>query len=57
MTVSTFGDWEPDDAWDVEPADPEQVERRRDLLRRRRFSPDQVATLIADWLARQGADR
>ena len=32
----TFGDWEPDDSYDREPADPEQVARILHALRRDR---------------------
>jgi hypothetical protein len=66
----TFGDSEPADAFDVEPADPEQVARRLLELRRehrpmerdwddiddvdRDVWLDVLADLL-DWLRRQGA--
>lgn len=66
----TFGDFDPDDALDTAPADPEQVARRLHRLRRDR-SLEGVAwddltpaarlllvAVIADllaWLRRQGA--
>ena len=55
-TPSLFGDWEPDDAIDHEPADPEQVAAFRARLERERIPADQVAARIAAWLHEQGAD-
>ena len=54
--VSTFGDWEPDDALDHEPADPEKVEEYRELLRRRRTPPSELEERVRAWLHEQGAD-
>ena len=52
----TFGDWDPLDALDHEPADPEQVAAFRDRLRRDRTAPGDVEARIAAWLHEQGAD-
>jgi hypothetical protein len=71
-TVSDFGDFDPDDALDTEPADPEQVARRLHALRRRdgfetidwddlddgeRGALVQIVAALLGWLRRQGALR
>lgn len=68
--MTGFGDFDPDDAVDTEPADPEQVAIRLHAIRRAQsfesqtwdqLSPAQRAVRIAivaellDWLRRQGA--
>jgi hypothetical protein len=66
----TFGDWEEDDSFDLEPADPEQVARKLHRLRldrgreplewdalgdvERSVLIDIIAGLLA-WMRRQGA--
>jgi hypothetical protein len=70
--VSDFGDFDPDDALDTEPADPEQVARRLHAYRRDRGlegrSFDEltlaqravvisIAAALLAWLRRQGALR
>lgn len=70
--MSDFDDYEPDDAYDTEPADPEQVARKLHALRRREgleaVDWDDLdtserlllVTLIArllSWLRRQGSLR
>jgi len=52
--MTDFGDWEPDDAYDREPADPDQIEVKREQLRRLRTLDVEAAIRV--WLARQGAD-
>lgn len=66
----TFADFEVDDAFDTEPADPEQVARKLHRLRREQgrelvdwdtLPPSERAVLVhiitrlLDWLRRQGA--
>lgn len=68
--MSDFGDFDPDDALDHEPADPEQVARRLHQLRRRegfeaiewanlqpseRGALIQIVVVLLAWLRRQGA--
>jgi hypothetical protein len=68
--MSNFGDFEPDDAYDTEPADPEQVAIKLQKLRRdaglddvewERISTSERATIIEvvaallTWMRRQGA--
>jgi hypothetical protein len=68
----TFGDFDTDDALDTEPADPEQVARRLQLLWLRegfeivdwdalddveRGRRITLAAVLLDWLRRQGALR
>ena len=68
--MSDFGDFDPDDALDVEPADPEQVARRIHRLRLERgfetvqwdgLSPavrERLVGIVVDvlaWLRRQGS--
>jgi len=61
--VSEFGDFEEEDAYDVAPADPEQVARRYaqyegvrwdDLLDTERARRIVVIALLIAWLRRQG---
>jgi hypothetical protein len=67
----TFGDFDPDDAFGTEPADPEQVARKLHRLRRDegfeiadwddladgdRGSLIQIVAVLLAWLHRQGAD-
>jgi len=56
MSDPQFGDWEPDDALDHEPADPDQVAEHRAWLQRQRLTPAEVAAKLAAWLHEQGAD-
>lgn len=53
--MSTFGDFDDDDAFDIEPADPEQVARKRDALARLRHPPHVIDELVTAWLRRQGS--
>jgi hypothetical protein len=68
--VTDFGDYEPDDAYDPAPADPEQVARKIHTLRREveddlpaweDLDPvDQerkllIAYVLLEWLRRQGS--
>jgi hypothetical protein len=53
---AVFGDFDPDDAYDREPPDPEQVAAFRRRLARLRVPPDQLDQRVAAWLARQGAE-
>jgi hypothetical protein len=68
--VSDFGDFDEDDAFDTEPADPEQVARRLHLLRLREGFEDvawddlsddergrivQLIVVLLAWLRRQGS--
>lgn len=68
--MSDFGDFDPDDALDTAPADPEQVARRLHLLRRReglesvgwddlydldRARRVMLVEALLDWMRRQGA--
>jgi hypothetical protein len=70
--VSSFGDFEEDDAYDPSPADPEQVARRLHALRYREdleargwdeLTPAERVLLVAivakllGWLRRSGAMR
>ena len=69
--MTDFGDFDPDDALDTEPADPEQVARKLHRLRLNagwegtdwnnldavdRGELIQVMVVLLDWLRRQGAD-
>jgi hypothetical protein len=68
--VSDFGDFDPDDAYDTEPADPEQVARKiQELRHAHNLSAERwddlspagranrvvIATLLLAWLRRQGS--
>jgi hypothetical protein len=53
--MSDFGDFEDDDAFDTEPADPEQVARKLRALLDRGLDDVGVAVLLLAWLRRQGA--
>lgn len=68
--MSTFGDFDPDDALDHEPADPEQVARKLHALRQEEGREQQdweqltdaerilLALIVArllSWLRRQGS--
>jgi hypothetical protein len=68
--VSSFGDFDVDDAYDTEPADPEQVARKlhalrlehdlddlewNDLAPSERTALVQVVVRLLAWLRRQGA--
>lgn len=68
--MSTFGDFENDDAFDTAPADPEQVARKLQRLRldaglamddwddltdEQRHATLAVVVLLLAWLRRQGA--
>ena len=68
--MTDFGDFEDDDAFDTEPADPEQVARKLHRIRREygqevfawedlddggRAVRVAVVTLLLAWLRRQGA--
>jgi len=69
--MSDFGDFDPDDALDTEPADPEQVAAKLHRLRRDEGLDDGrdwdelpiserilfilIVTKLLDWLRRQGA--
>jgi hypothetical protein len=68
--VSDFGDFDPDDAYDTEPADPEQVARKLHTLRHgndlepdtwdelsdeRRILLVLIAGRLLAWLRRQGS--
>jgi hypothetical protein len=69
--VSDFADFEDDDAFDTEPADPEQVARKLHRLRRDEGLDDGldwdqlnpikqvllilIVTRLLDWLRRQGS--
>ena len=70
--MSDFGDFEPDDAVDTEPADPEQVARRLHRYRRaagmETFGWDEltiaeraariaIIAKLLDWLRREGSLR
>jgi hypothetical protein len=64
--VSDFGDWDDDDAFGLEPADPEQVARKLHRLEGGHWddlTPDQrqariaIIVLLLAWLRRQGALR
>ena len=70
--MSDFGDFDPDDALDTEPADPEQVAIKLHRLRRNEGLDDGrdwdeltiaqrillilIVNKLLDWLRRQGAD-
>jgi hypothetical protein len=62
--VSDFGDWEDDDAFDLEPADPEQVARKLvqleggdwDVLTdEQRGGRVEIVVRLLAWLRRQGS--
>lgn len=68
--MSSFGDFDPDDALDHEPADPEQVARKLHALRQRddfeaadwealsegeRLALVAIMAALLSWLRRQGA--
>jgi hypothetical protein len=70
MSSTEFGDLDPDDVVDTEPADPEQVARRLHRLRRRegfeieewdeldageRGALVQIIAVLLAWLRRSGA--
>lgn len=50
--MSDFGDWDPDDSWDNEPADPEQV-----AIRLHRFRQENESLPQWDQLAQADRDR
>lgn len=62
----TFGDFDPDDAYDVEPPDAEQVARKLhqleggrwdDLTDEQKAARTVLLALLLAWLRRQGALR